>query len=53
MSGARNLLVVDDDLAMRELLASMFQEQGFGVVQAASVDEALEHLGESDFEVVL
>lgn len=53
MSGARNLLVVDDDLAMRELLASLFQEQGFGVVQAASVDEALEHLGESEFEVVL
>jgi len=46
-------LVVDDDLAMREMLASLFREQGFAVEEAASADEALHHLGEAEFDVVL
>jgi DNA-binding NtrC family response regulator len=45
--------VVDDDLAMREMLASLFREQGFAVEEAASADEALHHLGEAEFDVVL
>jgi DNA-binding NtrC family response regulator len=53
MSPSRSILVVDDDLAMREMLASLFQEQGFGVLQAASAGEALECLGENEFDVVL
>jgi DNA-binding NtrC family response regulator len=47
------LLVVDDDLAMRQMLASLFREQGFQVAEAASADEALERIGETDFDAVL
>jgi DNA-binding NtrC family response regulator len=47
------LLVVDDDLAMRQMLASLFREQGFEVAEAASADEALERIGETDFDAVL
>ena len=46
MEEARTLLVVDDDLAMREMLVSLFEERGFSVDQAASADEALERLGD-------
>src|SRR3990172_8630289 len=50
MAEPRSILVVDDDRAMRELLASMFREQGFQVAEAG---EATKLLGESDFDVVL
>ncbi|MEN8182233.1 MAG: sigma-54 dependent transcriptional regulator [Myxococcota bacterium] len=53
MTEARSLLVVDDDLAMREMLDSLFQEQGYRVVQAASAAEALERLSEAEFDLVL
>jgi DNA-binding NtrC family response regulator len=53
MTASHSLLVVDDDLAMREMLASLFREQGFAVEEAASADEALHHLGEAEFDVVL
>jgi DNA-binding NtrC family response regulator len=47
------LLVVDDDLAMRQMLASLFREQGFQVAEAASADEALVRIEETDFDAVL
>src|SRR3990172_6441884 len=53
MAEPRSILVVDDDRAMREMLASMFREQGFQVAEAGSADEATKLLGESDFDVVL
>jgi DNA-binding NtrC family response regulator len=53
MSSSHSLLVVDDDLAMREMLASLFREQGFAVQEAASADEALGHLGEHEFDAVV
>jgi DNA-binding NtrC family response regulator len=53
MSESRSILVVDDDRAMREMLASLFREQGFRVTEAASADEATKLLGESEFDVVL
>ena len=49
----RSLLIVDDDRAMRELLASLFAEQGFAVSEAASADEALELAAEREFDAVL
>ena len=49
----RTLLVVDDDSAMRELLASLFEDRGYAVEQAASVDEALEQCREREFDAVL
>src|SRR4029453_8260947 len=49
----RNLLVVDDDLAMREMLVSLFREHGYRVEGAARVDDALARLAEQEFDVVL
>jgi DNA-binding NtrC family response regulator len=53
MEESRKLLVVDDDLAMREMLACLFMERGFAVQQAASADEALERLRDIEYDVVL
>jgi DNA-binding NtrC family response regulator len=53
MEESRTLLVVDDDLAMREMLVSLFVERGFAVQQAASADEALECLRDVEYDVVL
>jgi DNA-binding NtrC family response regulator len=50
---AQSILVVDDDAAMRQMLASLFRERGFGVAEAASAGEALETLRECDVGVVL
>jgi DNA-binding NtrC family response regulator len=50
---SQNLMVVDDDAAMRQLLASLFRERGYPVQEAASVDEALEWARETDFDAVL
>jgi DNA-binding NtrC family response regulator len=49
----QNLLVVDDDAAMRQLLASLFRERGYPVQEAASAQEALEQARETDFDAVL
>ncbi len=49
----QRLLVVDDDSAMRALLASMFQQKGYPVEEAASADEALERAREVEFDAVL
>jgi two-component system response regulator AtoC len=50
---SQTLLVVDDDAAMRELLASLFREQGYPVKEAASADEALEQARDLEFDAVL
>jgi DNA-binding NtrC family response regulator len=47
------LLVVDDDRAMREMLASLFKERGYWVEEAANVDAALARLADQEFDVVL
>ena len=49
----RSVLVVDDDLAMREMLASLFREHGYRVEEAARADDALARLAEGEFDVVL
>jgi DNA-binding NtrC family response regulator len=53
MSKPRQLLVVDDDRAMREMLSSLFKERGLHVEEAASADAALVRAAETDFDVVL
>jgi two-component system, NtrC family, response regulator AtoC len=50
---ARRLLVVDDDGAMREMLESLFQEQGYAVDTAGSVDAALERIADVEYDAVL
>ena len=53
MDPIRTLLVVDDDVAMRQMLASLFRDRGFQVREAASAGEALDLAREADFGVVL
>ena len=47
------LLIVDDDAAMRQMLASLFREQGYPVQEAASAEEALEQARSHDCDLVL
>ena len=53
MTKPRTLLVVDDDTAMRQMLASLFQEHGYEVRQSSSADEALGEAGRVEFDAVL
>ena len=47
------MLVVDDDLAIRELLRHMLGEEGYEVSLAANAAEARNLIGEQAFDVVL
>jgi DNA-binding NtrC family response regulator len=53
MTKPRQLLVVDDDRAMREMLTSLFKERGLQVEEAPSADAALALTAEHDFDAVL
>ena len=53
MDASRTLLVVDDDAAMRQMLASLFRDRGFEVREAESAAEALELARDVDFAAVL
>ncbi len=53
MSEPRQLLLVDDDSAMRQMLAALFEEQGYAVHQADSARAAIEYAKEIDFDAVL
>jgi DNA-binding NtrC family response regulator len=53
MAEARSILIVDDDAAMRQMLESLFREQGYAVSQADSADAALECAREREFDAVL
>ena len=54
MSSAANILVVEDDAAMRESCAKLFRLHGYGVWQAPSAAEALDQIKQhSDIDVVL
>ena len=53
MTKTRTLLVVDDDVAMRQMLASLFREHGYEVRDSASADEALKEAAKFDFDAIL
>ena len=53
MTETRTLLVVDDDAAMRQMLASLFREHGYQVRDSASADEALKEAAKFDFDAIL
>jgi DNA-binding NtrC family response regulator len=53
VSRSRSVLVVDDDAAMREMVVSLLDEAGVHALPASSADEALERLGDFDFDAVL
>jgi PAS domain S-box-containing protein len=49
----RTILIVDDEEALRRMLARMLQIDGHTVVAAATADEALEHLERQRFDLVM
>jgi len=53
MRPARDLLIVDDDDAMRKMLGELFAEEGYRVWEAASADRALELCREREVDAVL
>ncbi len=53
MNQYRRILVVDDDLAMREMLTSMFNEEGYAATSACSADEAIEISKDQEYDAVL
>jgi DNA-binding NtrC family response regulator len=53
MTDARNVLIVDDDEAMRDMLASLLETDGLGTCQAGSAEDALAQLRDHDFGAVL
>ena len=50
---AAQLLLVEDDNAMREMLESLFRQEGYVVSEASSASAALELARQTDFDVVL
>ena len=49
----RHILVVDDELSMRELLELLFQREGYQVSCAESGRKAIELLAENNFDLLL
>ena len=50
---AVHLLLVEDELALREVTAERLAEHGYDVVQCGSGEEALEHLADFAFDVLV
>lgn len=48
-----NLLVVDDEDALRNVLSSELQSEGYSVLSAADGDEAIATLQQKSFDLVL
>src|SRR5579863_419857 len=52
-SVVRKVLLVDDDDAIRSMMAATLERRGFEVVAAASVTEALRHIATESFDVLI
>ncbi len=53
MSAQSRLLIVDDELSVRDSLGKWFHEEGYDVVTAESASDALTRLGESKWDAAL
>ncbi len=53
MTAQQAILVVDDDAAMREMLAELLRDEGYAISEAASVDVALQLASEHEFDAIL
>ena len=53
MAQRHNLLIVDDDAAMREMLVSLFTDHGYAVREASMANAALDLARDVEFDVVL
>ncbi len=49
----REILIVEDERAIREELADFLREEGFSCVLAATGEEGIAHAGERDFDAIL
>ena len=49
----QRMLLVDDNDSIREMLVSVFEEDGFEVTAANNVNDALKCIGSADFDVLL
>ncbi len=49
----RSVLVIDDDLAMREMVVSLLEDAGYEAIGAPGVDEAVAELSEHAFDAVI
>ena len=47
------VLLVDDDPLLRELLAATLEQDGFEVIKASDVNEALRHIASNSFDVLV
>jgi two-component system response regulator PilR (NtrC family) len=47
------ILVVDDELSMREFLSILLEREGYSVIQAEHAEAALRQLDSDDFELVI
>ena len=53
MNGKPWILVVDDELSVRDSLRAWFSEEGYGVEVASSGKEALDRMARQDFDIYL
>jgi len=53
VAGGRRVLLVDDSISVRKFVGRMLVKAGFGVTTANDGAEALRHLAEGPFEVVI
>jgi two-component system copper resistance phosphate regulon response regulator CusR len=53
MSEQRRVLVVDDDEAIRKLIAAILRRRGIAVDNVANGEEALKKLGEQTYDLML
>ncbi|HIE47953.1 TPA: response regulator transcription factor [Candidatus Bipolaricaulota bacterium] len=51
--GPPHLLIVDDEAALRRTLSGLFRRMGYWTTEAACGEEALEHITQGTFDVVL
>jgi DNA-binding response OmpR family regulator len=47
------VLIVEDDVALREVLTSLLRQSGYGVVSCSSAPTALQALGEEEFHLTV
>ncbi len=53
MSGASRILVVEDDNDINQMITALMMKNGYQVVRAYSGTEAVMHLGQGKYDLVL